>query len=140
MERVDAVYSCIVNDQNEILMVYNQDVQEWSLPGGKVEKGETLNQAVLRETFEETGYHVTQKKLIALNECKMLHHDMHAVFFTFSCDIVGGSKRTQFDDEISKVEWKSFEDADELMPYHHKSIKDIIKMGIDYIDQGTNKR
>ena len=28
---------------------------EWSVPGGRVERGETLHEAVVRETFEETG-------------------------------------------------------------------------------------
>lgn len=55
MIRVDVVYAVIYKEnEKKILMVNNKD-EGWSLPGGLVEKGETLEQAVIREIKEETN-------------------------------------------------------------------------------------
>lgn len=43
MERVDVVYSFA--EENNILMVKNKKNQSWTLPGGKVEAGESLTEA-----------------------------------------------------------------------------------------------
>ncbi len=40
----------------------------WSVPGGSVELGETLHEAVIRETFEETGLTVEVGKLAGVYE------------------------------------------------------------------------
>src|SRR4030042_6444707 len=42
--------------KNEIFMVFRTDYPIWVLPGGGIEPGETTKQAVVRETFEETGF------------------------------------------------------------------------------------
>jgi len=48
------------NNDGEILLLRrssNDDVEplKWSLPGGKVDKGENIREAAIRELFEETG-------------------------------------------------------------------------------------
>ncbi|MEH7320794.1 NUDIX hydrolase, partial [Priestia megaterium] len=52
MEEVKVVYALIKNKYNQILMVDNHE-GHWSLPGGRVEAGESLVEAVIREVFEE---------------------------------------------------------------------------------------
>ena len=46
-----------------MLLVEHEDpstkVRFWSVPGGGIEEGESQEQAAVRETMEETGYHVT---------------------------------------------------------------------------------
>ena len=49
-----AAVALIKRDSN-ILCVWNKRYNSWGLPGGKVEFGETPEQAVLRELQEETG-------------------------------------------------------------------------------------
>lgn len=61
-----AVCCLLINDAGALLAVsrlkrgpagaVQPDLKAWGLPGGKVEKNESLDIAVVRETFEETGY------------------------------------------------------------------------------------
>jgi len=48
MKKIDLVYCLISNNKNQVLMVYNGDFGAWSMPGGAVEEGETLDQAAMR--------------------------------------------------------------------------------------------
>lgn len=41
--------------QGKVLMIFNRWRQEWELPGGMIEAGETPRQAAFRELLEETG-------------------------------------------------------------------------------------
>ena len=42
----------------EIAVIHRPKYDDWSLPKGKVDPGETLLQAAVREVLEETGHHV----------------------------------------------------------------------------------
>ena len=46
----------ILEQDGEILLVQRPRYQDWSLPKGKLDRGETPLQAALREVREETGY------------------------------------------------------------------------------------
>lgn len=52
----------IINDKNEVLLIMKKrgvGEGKWNAPGGKVRKGESLEQAAIREIFEETGIKVS---------------------------------------------------------------------------------
>ena len=51
-----------------MLLVHNTDGGGWSLPGGKVEYGETLVEALNREVREETGLLVEVNDIVSVNE------------------------------------------------------------------------
>ena len=56
---VPSVNCVVLNEAGEILLIRRTDNGNWSLPGGAMDLGESLGQAAVRETLEETGIKVT---------------------------------------------------------------------------------
>lgn len=56
----------VLIEDEKILLVKQKvnDKRNWSLPGGKLERGETLEQGIIREMKEETGLDVAVEKLL----------------------------------------------------------------------------
>jgi 8-oxo-dGTP pyrophosphatase MutT (NUDIX family) len=52
---VPSANAVVVNDSGEILMIHRTDNDNWALPGGAMDLGESLVQTAVRETKEETG-------------------------------------------------------------------------------------
>lgn len=55
-----------VIDAGKILLTKREDFEVWCLPGGGVEDGESMAQAAVRETLEETGLEVELSHLVGL--------------------------------------------------------------------------
>jgi ADP-ribose pyrophosphatase YjhB (NUDIX family) len=52
---VPSVNVVVANDAGEILLIRRSDNDNWALPGGAIDLGESAAQAAVRETKEETG-------------------------------------------------------------------------------------
>jgi ADP-ribose pyrophosphatase YjhB (NUDIX family) len=52
---VPSVNVVVVNDAGEILMIRRTDNDNWAVPGGAIDLGESTGQAAVRETREESG-------------------------------------------------------------------------------------
>jgi ADP-ribose pyrophosphatase YjhB (NUDIX family) len=52
---VPSVNVVVVNDAGELLMIRRTDNDNWAVPGGAVDLGESVAQAAVRETREESG-------------------------------------------------------------------------------------
>ena len=52
---VPAVNVVVVNDAGELLLIRRTDNGNWAVPGGAIDLGESVAQAAVRETLEESG-------------------------------------------------------------------------------------
>jgi ADP-ribose pyrophosphatase YjhB (NUDIX family) len=62
-----SVYGIIIHD-NKILMIRNKSNGKFFFPGGGVNLGETLSDALKREVFEETGIKIEVEKFLHFKE------------------------------------------------------------------------
>ncbi|MFA5564534.1 MAG: NUDIX domain-containing protein [Acidimicrobiia bacterium] len=79
-----SVGAIVVDDQQRLLLVQRgrpPAVGEWSVPGGRVEPGETMAEAVVREVEEETGLVVFCGELAGYVE--KITDEYHFVIFDF---------------------------------------------------------
>ena len=107
----------ILGDQ--VLLVKNKhlegpDNEYWSLPGGGVEEGESLRQALQREMLEETGVKAKIGPLLFINEYKLDSETYAGPNFIFL---------------INNPE--DYEDADHSIASHSFELSDIKFMNID---------
>ena len=94
----------LINEKNEICLI--EEAKEscrhkWYLPAGRVERGENLMDAVIREAKEETGYLVEPLSicLVEMDEAALWYR------FTFLARITGLSLKTQPDAESLQAKW-----------------------------------
>jgi 8-oxo-dGTP diphosphatase len=109
---------CVVRDGRALLAQRSREPLRglWSLPGGRIEWGETLHQAALRELAEETGVEADIRVL--LDSVDVIQRDAadavqyHYVLTTFGAVWRAGEPRAGSD--AAAVCWATSEDLDDL--------------------------
>jgi len=97
-----------------VLLVHRAHYDDWTLPKGKLDEGETWEQAALREVEEETGLRCALGP-----EAGRTHYDVAAGpkevrYFRMTAD---GDARAQ--NEVDDVRWTTPEEAAALLTYDH---------------------
>jgi 8-oxo-dGTP diphosphatase len=107
----------VVVHENRVLLVQRGTeplMGQWSIPGGLIDVGETLREAVIREVKEETGLEVEPIELIELLD--RIHRDhgrvrYHYVIADYLCRVTGGSLGAASDAAavrwVERAEWHS---------------------------------
>lgn len=82
---------------------------KWSVPGGRVEAGETLAEAVVRELAEETGIEGVCGEL--LDWVELIGTDHHFVVFDFAVQVLDPSSDPRPGDDAAEAAWVPLEDV-----------------------------
>lgn len=123
--------------ENKILLTQREDFETWILPSGGVEDSESIAQAAIRETKEETGLDVELTRLVGIYSRLGNMPPVHAVLFV--AKPIGGEIKCQEGETIA-VEWFAFDQIPSpLSAGQEKKIKDAIvgKSGLSVIQEIT---
>ncbi|MGM0865893.1 MAG: NUDIX hydrolase [Bacillota bacterium] len=112
----------VINDQQEILLIKGPR-RGWEMPGGQVEEGESLKEAAIRETKEETGIDVE-----VLAFCGVFQNVKRSICNTlFLAKPVGGEPTTS--PESLEVRFYPIEQALEMVT--HSNFRERIELCLE---------
>ncbi len=113
------VGACIFNEDGQILLALRgkkakNEVGKWEIPGGAVEFGETIEQALKREIKEELGVEIELIELLQLCDHIIPDDAQHWVSPTYICKIIDGDPRNLEPGKCDRLGWFSLDEALEL--------------------------
>lgn len=94
----------IAFDAGGRVLLVRDDERGWSVPGGRVERGERLRDACVRELREETGLEVRIADLAEVFE--RIEPDVHYVILDYLVEVVGGTLAAG--DDALEAGWFTF--------------------------------
>jgi len=112
---VPSVNVVVVNDAGEVLMIRRSDNDNWAVPGGAIDLGESMVEAAIRETREESGIECRISGIVGIYT-----DPRHVILYTsngearqefsivLTASAVGGTPTPS--DESSEVAWVRRED------------------------------
>lgn len=127
-----AVVGRIVNSKGDILLVQNRATNAWSIPGGYVEPEETIEQALVREIEEETGYIVEADYLIGIYstpdyDITYPNKDrVHPITFYFQCRAIEKKKALDIN-EIKKAAFFSHDKIPQMAACCMQKVTDALQ-------------
>lgn len=103
---------CLVEDKDDNCVVQIRDPKryDWSgavFPGGHIEKGESLHDAVVREVLEETGLTISNPELVGVKHFQTRRDKIRYLVFLYRTSDFSGTLRSS---EEGEVKWVSRKD------------------------------
>jgi 8-oxo-dGTP diphosphatase len=102
----------------------------WTMPGGKLDFGETLAAGARRELFEETGLRAGGLSLISLADD--MKGSVHFVTAGFLCEEFSGVPKAREPEEITEWRWFTLRKLPEKVFPPSKKILDNFAKGVVY--------
>lgn len=119
-----AAYAVVVDDRDRMLLALWNEVAEplWTLPGGGVELAESVEEGVVREVREETGYDVELGRLLGVNtfvvspEERTVDRDrwFRGIRVIYEASVTSGRLRNEVDGTTDEARWIPLADVPDL--------------------------
>ena len=140
--QIEAAGGVVQNERKEVLLIFRRG--HWDLPKGKVDEGESLEEAAIREVKEETGLEgslrILSKVFFAdnLNEATYHTYDYKGtaalkVSHWYLMQYTGNAVLTpQTEEDIEQAVWVGVGDLPKYLEPMYPSVKDVLKAVFTY--------
>ncbi|WUS98201.1 NUDIX hydrolase [Streptomyces sp. NBC_00708] len=111
-----AVAAAIVARDARVLLVQRRVTEgdlSWQFPAGKIEPGETPEEAAVRETQEETGLRVAPQKSLGHRVHPLTGREIHYI----ACRPVGGEATVASAGEVADTVWATLGEIPRYVPH-----------------------
>jgi len=112
-KRVEAAGGVVIRD-GEVLLVHRPRYDDWTLPKGKLDPGESFEEAALREVWEETGLSCSLGDELSSTEYRD-SKDRPKIVRYWLMEIEGGDFEPN--DEVDEVRWVAIGEAAAELTY-----------------------
>ena len=105
----------VVMRGGRVLLVHRARYDDWSLPKGKLEPGETWEDAALREVWEETGARCALGSFLGSSHYEVNGSPKQVRWWAMTTDDEAGPSN-----EVDAVRWATLDEARDALSYEHE--------------------
>lgn len=122
----DIVCSAILVKGNKVLLVkrgIEPEIGKWALPGGYLSWNETVEEAIIREVKEETGYDIKIRNFLGIysDPNRIPGENLQNVGLMFVCELIS-EENSGHDNETLDLKWFDLKKIPQRLAFDHNEV------------------